>query len=115
MGDDEVTDTDSELIALTLLREHGFPEPTLHHRIYAGDGRLVAELDIAYPDRKLDFEINGTVHLDPIVIAKDDPRDAELRERYGYTVRRIWWEIPVRRPAEFIQIIRQYLGPPPKL
>lgn len=111
MGNDEVTDTDSELIALSLLREYGFPEPTLHHRIYADDGRLVAELDIAYVDRRLDFEIDGTVHLDPVVRAKDDDRDEELRERYGYTVRRIWWEIPVRRPAEFIQIVRQYLAP----
>lgn len=111
MGNDEVTDTDSELIALSLLREYGFPEPTLQHRIYAEDGRLVAEMDLAYVDRRLDFEIDGSVHLDPIVKAKDDARDAEVRERYGWTVRRIWWEIPVRRPTEFIRIVRHYLSP----
>lgn len=111
MGDDEVTDTDSELIAVSLLREHGFPEPALHHRVYARDGRLVAEMDVAYVDQKLDFEIDGSVHLDPAVKAKDDARDAELREVYGFTVRRIWWEIPVRNPREFIRIIRQYVDP----
>lgn len=111
MANDEVTDTDSELIALTLLREYGFPEPTLQHRIYATDGRLVAEMDLAYVDRKLDFEINGEVHRDPIVIAKDDLRDAEVRDIHGWTVRRIWWEIPVRQPHEFIRIVRQYLSP----
>jgi len=115
MANDEVTDTDSELIALTLLREHGFPEPTLQHRIYAEDGRLVAEMDEAYVDRKLNFEIDGNVHLDPVQRAKDDARDAEVRDVYGWTVRRIWWEIPVRRPAEFLRIVRQYLGPPRKL
>jgi very-short-patch-repair endonuclease len=111
MADDELTDTDSELIAVTLIREHGFPEPVLQHRIHANDGRLIAEMDIAYVDRRLDFEIDGDVHLDPAQKAKDDARDAEVRERYGWTVRRIWWEIPVRQPAEFIRIIRQYLSP----
>ena len=109
MANDEVTDTDSELIALALLREHGLPEPTLQHRISAPDGRLVAEMDFAYLDRKLNFEIDGDVHLDPVQKAKDDARDAEVRDIYGWTVRRIWWEIPVRRPDEFLRIVRSYL------
>ncbi len=109
MANDEVTDTDSELMALALLREHGFPEPTLQHRIYADDGRIVAELDLAYVDRKLDFEIDGNAHLDPVQKAKDDARDAEVRDSYGWTVRRIWWEIPVRRPDEFLRIVGSYL------
>lgn len=117
MPDDEVTDTDSELLALTLIREHGLPDPALHHRIYDGD-RLVAEIDLAYPSLKLALEIDGTVHLDPEVRKKDDARDHELRRR-GWTVRRIWWEIPVRQPELFLQIARQLLvdaaggAPPP--
>jgi hypothetical protein len=109
MADDEITDTDSELIALTLIRENGLPEPTTQHRVYADDGRLVAEMDEAYVDRKLNFEIDGNVHLQPEQKEKDDARDAELRDIYGWTVRRIWWEIPVRRPAEFLRIVRSYL------
>jgi len=106
MGVDEVTDTDSELIALTLLREHGL-QPTLHHRVMDGS-RLVAEIDLAFPDVLVAFEIDGTVHLDPTVKRNDDARDHALR-RLGWTVRRIWWEVPVREPNVYLGIVRDVL------
>lgn len=100
----EVTDTDSELMALALIREHGLPEPTVHHRVY-DDNRLIAELDLAYPDLLIDIEIDGFVHNDPDVRRRDDARDHELR-RLGWTVRRIWCEVPVQQPAVFLDIVR---------
>lgn len=105
-----VTDTDSELIALSLFREYGFSEPTLQHRIFRDDGRIVAEMDFAYLDKKVNFEVDGTVHLDPVQKVKDEARDHELRTVYGWTVRRIWWEIPVYQPREFVRILRETLG-----
>ncbi len=107
-ANDEVTDTDSELMAVSLLREHGFEEPTLQHRIYDDDGILLTEMDIAYLDVMVNFEIDGDAHLQPDVRAKDDARDHLLRG-LGWTVRRIWWEIPVRRPEEFLRIVRDTL------
>ncbi len=103
----EVTDTDSELFALALIREHGLPEPKVHHRVYDGD-RLVAELDLAYPDDLVDIEIDGFVHNDPVVRQKDDARDHELR-RLGWTVRRFWCEVPVKQPAAFLHSVRALL------
>ncbi len=105
----EVTDTDSELMALTILREHGVPGVVLHHRIIDPDGRFVAEIDLAFPGQLLGIEIDGRVHLDPDVRAKDEARDHELRRR-GWTIRRIWWEVPVRRPDEFLQIVNRALA-----
>ena len=107
MADDEVTDTDSELMALSLIREHSLPEPTLHHRVYDGD-ELIAEVDLAFEPWRLALEIDGGVHLDPVVRKRDDARDHELRRR-GWTVRRIWWEVPVRQPAQFLRIVRDTL------
>ncbi|MBA2608305.1 MAG: hypothetical protein H0U92_05180 [Actinobacteria bacterium] len=103
-----VTDTDSELLALSIFREHGFDEPTLQHRVYDDEGELVAEMDFAYVDRMINFEINGSVHLDPEVAEKDEARDQDLRSR-GWTVRRIWWEIPVHQPDKFVRILRATL------
>ncbi|MEY2426235.1 MAG: hypothetical protein QOI61_1807 [Actinomycetota bacterium] len=107
---DGITETDSELIALALLREWGFPEPVLQHRVYDADGELVAEMDFAYPDSKKNIEIDGSVHLQPEVKQKDEARDFVLREFYDWKVRRIWWEIPVHQPRKFIEIVRQTLG-----
>jgi predicted transcriptional regulator of viral defense system len=103
-----VTDTDSEMIALSLIREHGHPDPVLHHRVRDAEGELVAELDLAYPARKAAIEIDGTVHLDPAVRRKDEARDHHLR-RLGWTIRRVWYEVPLREPKAFVQIVRSLL------
>lgn len=105
---DEITETDSELAAVGLLREGDFGEPRLQYRIYEDDGaRLVAEMDAAYVDDKLDLEIDGPVHLRPEVRLRDEKRDQMLRRVYGWTVRRIWWTIPVKEPDLFVQIVKE--------
>lgn len=110
MEKDAITETDSELIALTLLREHGFDELEPHHVIRDEHGEIVADMDFADVARKINLEIDGDVHLEPDVKQKDESRDFVLREYYGWKVRRIWWEIPVYQPRKFIEIVRQTLG-----
>lgn len=108
----EITDTDSELAALSLFREYGFPEPAMQHKLFSAEGQLLANMDFAYLDRLVNFEINGSIHLLPAVIRKDEKRDHMLRG-LGWTVRRIWWEIPVFEPVEFIRIVRETLADAP--
>jgi very-short-patch-repair endonuclease len=72
-----VTDADLELLVLALLREHGLPEPVLHHEVWDG-GRFVAEVDLAYPERMIAMECDGDVHLDPEVHERDLPRQNDL-------------------------------------
>ena len=105
---EEVTDTDSELIAVTLIREHGLPDPILHHRVWDDDGDLLAETDLAWPERLAILEIDGPVHLDPEVRRHDDARDHELRRR-GWMVRRVWRDVPLRQPQVFLQLTRDLL------
>ena len=104
----EVTDTDSELMALTLLLEHGF-EPALHHRIYDDNGELFAEIDIAFAAVKGGIEIDGTIHLDPEVRDKDLARDYELNQ-LGWTIRRVSSDIPVRQPDRFLRLARRVIS-----
>ncbi len=104
-----ITDTDSELLALALLREHGL-RPLLHHVVRAADGQVIAEIDLADPLRRTGLEIDGSVHLRPEVRAKDDARDHRLR-RMGWTIRRVWCELPVLEPAQFLAIARELFGP----
>ena len=110
-----LTETDSEEVAVALLKEHGFPEPTVQHEVRAADGRLVARMDIAYVQEKTNFEIDGPVHDDPEVGAKDEERDHELRARYGWTVRRIKHFIPLDQPRRFLAIVRDTLRHRPSL
>jgi len=107
MGRHEVTDTDAELAAIGLLVEHGFGEPTLQHRVFSEDGRLVAKMDIAYVDERVNFELNGGIHDQHVVKLKDQARDHELRSVYSWSVERIPNEVPVFEPRLFINIVRQ--------
>jgi hypothetical protein len=103
---DEITDRDGELAALGLLREHGYGEPRLQYKLYADDGRLVANMDIAYGDDRVNFEIDGPIHQREEVRLKDEARDQEVRGVYDWTVRRIYRDIPVKNPQLFLNIVR---------
>jgi hypothetical protein len=70
MDRDEVTDSDFELLAFSLLVERGLPTPVLHHRVYDGE-RFVAEVDLAYPQRKVAIELDGRIHLEADVRERD--------------------------------------------
>ncbi len=59
---DEVTDSDFELLVLSLLVDAGLPEPVVHHRVES-HGRFVAEVDLAYPDWRVAIECGGRSHL----------------------------------------------------
>lgn len=103
---EDITDTDSELAAVSLLREHGFGDPKLQHKLFADDGRLVANMDVAYDEERVNFEIDGPIHQRTEVRLRDEARDQEVRGVYGWTVRRIYRDIPVKNPRLFLNIVR---------
>lgn len=84
---DEVTDTDVELLLLGLIREAGLPEPEVRHRVFAHDGRFVAELDLAYPQWRIGIEADGDVHEHHDVRERDLPRQNDL-VLLGWTILR---------------------------
>lgn len=66
----------------------GLPEPVLQYEIWI-DGRLAAEIDLAYPELKIAIEYEGEHHLnDPKQWAKDIRRQ-ELLESLGWIVIRV--------------------------
>jgi hypothetical protein len=40
---------------------------------------------------------------------KDEERDDYLRAKFGWRIRRIWWEIPMYEPRKFLQIVKATL------
>jgi predicted transcriptional regulator of viral defense system len=101
---DEISDTDFELLLLTLLVESGLPEPVLHHCVYDGD-RFVAEVDLAYPDRLVAIEADGGIHLQPDVRETDLPRQNDLVLQ-GWTVLRFTWKRFMSRPTQIVLEVR---------
>jgi hypothetical protein len=101
---EEVTDSDFELLVLSLLAEQGLPTPVLHHRVYDGD-RFVAEVDLAYPHLRIAIELDGRVHLEEGVRERDLPRQNDL-VLCGWTVLRFTWKRLVERPESIVAEIR---------
>lgn len=103
---DGLTDTDAELIAYVLLKEHGFDSFVLHHELRATDGELVADLDLADVEQRIDLELDGSVHRDMEVVRRDARRDSRVR-KMGWIVERVPNEVAVFEPNEFLRIVRQ--------
>jgi very-short-patch-repair endonuclease len=102
-----ITDSDFELLVLSLLREHALPEPVLHHRVFDGD-RFVAEVDMAYPAHRIAIELDGAVHLEAAVRERDLPRQNDL-VLLGWTVLRFTWQRFVDRPDLVVAEVRAAL------
>jgi very-short-patch-repair endonuclease len=80
-----VADSDGEVIFLQCLRQAGLPEPVRQYRI--GPTRF----DLAWPDRRLLVELDGSVHRTP----EQQRRDARKQNAAvldGWTVLRFTWD-----------------------
>lgn len=105
---DEITDSDFELLVLALLLEHGLPEPVVHHAIRDADGRVVAELDLAYPRLRIAIELDGGVHRERDVFERDRPRQNAI-VLGGWIILRFTWATFVNRPHEIVDQVRAAL------
>lgn len=105
---EEVTDTDMELLVLSLLREAGLPEPVVHHEVRDGD-RFVAEIDLAYPPQKLALECDGDIHLRPEVRERDLVRQNDL-VLLGWNVLRFSHKRVATRPGSVVREVRDALA-----
>jgi hypothetical protein len=70
-------------VRLLLLASH-LPPPVAQYRIVV-DGRFVARVDFAWPERKVALEYDGLWHAEPGQFARDRERLNRLREA-GWTV-----------------------------
>lgn len=78
-GDGASTRSAVEVAALRRLLEAGLPRPVLAHRVTDADGHVLAEVDLAYPARRLGIEIDGfRWHHTPAQKHADEQRQNRL-------------------------------------
>ncbi len=107
----EVTDSEFEMLVLSLLAERGIRAPVLHHRVVVGT-RLIAEVDFAWPDRWLAVELQGQHHRkDPAVWEADQLKAVEL-QGLGWTLLPFSWRTYMDRRDWMLMQIRRRLDPP---
>ena len=89
-----------------LLRSHALPPAVFQHPV----PEARAELDFAYPERRLAIEVDGyEVHGTPRAMTSDHERHNRLVAA-GWTVLRFTWHQVVRQPGQVAKDIRSALG-----
>ena len=103
-----VTESPLEARALTLLRESGLPIPMLQY-IVEEQGRFVARLDLAYPEKRVALEVDGfRFHDTRDSFDAERARGNEL-QAIGWKVLRITSEHLERGPDEVAEWVRRAL------
>jgi hypothetical protein len=72
---DGVSESDAERRLLGMLEREGLPRPVVQHEIRDDDGRLVARVDLAYPDLKIAIEYDSYEHhTGKVALVRDGAR-----------------------------------------
>ncbi len=91
------------------LWDTGLPKPQMEWRIQQA-GRLVAQVDLAYPECRYAIELDSLAHhLNPDAFEEDRRRDADLAAA-GWLVRRFTWKQFDERFPWVLRVIRSDLA-----
>ena len=102
----EVTDSEFERLVIRDLVAMGVPEPRLHHLVRL-PGEEPIELDLDWPGRKLDVELDGGDHVERARRARRDRWRDRLLQADGWLVPRYTWDDYVSdRPGMLAEIAR---------
>ncbi len=99
-----------ESLLRVLLIQAGLPKPLSQIEIRSEFGRLIARVDLCWPDRRLVVEADGfAFHSDRTAYRRDRQRMNELA-RQGWRVLRFTWEDVMGRPDYVVSLVRQCLA-----
>ncbi len=103
------TDSALETIVCELLRDGGLPRP--HRQYPVSDGsRVVARIDLAYPESRLAIEVDGhAFHSSRRDWQRDRSRQNELT-RHGWRIYRLTWEDVTHRPRDVVADVATLLA-----
>jgi hypothetical protein len=110
LGDDGAkARAEVEIAAVAALVAAGLPRPEIAFRVHDGNGRLIAEVDLAYPIPRLALEIDGyRWHSTPAQKRADETRQNGLILA-GWTVLRFSAEVVRHSPQVLVEAVAQAL------
>ena len=103
LGDDPVPLSEWSRMVEDLLVAAGLPRPRLEYRILRPDSRLLAQVDLAYPDHRVAVELDSVRHHLNHESFMSDPRRRNALTVAGWTVLTFTWDDYVHRSATLCQ------------
>ena len=106
-GDDPVPMSEWSRWVHDLLTGAGLASPRLEYRVHGPDGRFLAQVDLAFPSRRLAMELDSVRwHHNRESFVKDRRRRNHLQAA-GWDVLNFTWEDYALRPAELCALVAE--------
>lgn len=99
-----VTDSEFERIVLRDLDRAGVRAPEVHHVVRL-PGEDPIEMDVAWPDARVDLELDGADHIDRKATGRRDRERDRLLLRAGWAVPRYTWDDYVAEPDGLVAYV----------
>ncbi|WP_436796292.1 DUF559 domain-containing protein [Actinospongicola halichondriae] len=97
----EVPDSEFERLVLRDLAAVDIPSPTLHHVVSCSTAGPI-ELDLAWPDRRIDVELDGRDHLTRMKTARRDRQRDRALALLGWVAPRFVWDDYLDDPGAMV-------------
>ena len=112
LGDDPVPLSEWSRMVEGLLVDCGLPRPRLEHRIRRTDGSLIAQVDLAYPGRRVAIELDSVRWHHNRQSFVEDRRRRNRIMLAGWNVLTFTWDDYVDRPQDVCAQVASACGLP---
>jgi hypothetical protein len=109
VADGRVTLSDFGLLVAQLLEEHGVDVPVREHPILDPDGNHILQADLAWPDRKKAWELDGLAFHFGRAEVERDRRKRNRAKTHGWNIQEILWSMYTDEPDQLVEMARRFL------
>lgn len=108
-GSPTITRSTFSLRVAHLLTKAGLPEPRVEHKVSDPNGKHILALDLAWPDRKKAWELDGLEwHFGRSDIMRDKSKRNSVKSQ-GWAIQEILWDMYLDTPEQLISWARDFL------
>ena len=93
-----------------LLVDGGLPEPVLECKIWDGEGNFIMQADLAWPDRKKAWELDGLEFHFGREDVERDRRKRNAAKAQGWNIQEILWSMYIEDPQGLVTMAATFLA-----
>lgn len=110
LGDQTVPLSDFSRRIVQLLERSGLPEPVVEHRIVDDHGAHILQVDLAWPERRKAWELDGLQFHFGREDVERDRRKRNAAVAHGWVIQEILWSMYVEDPRGLVAMARKFLA-----
>ncbi|MDH3294046.1 MAG: hypothetical protein OER95_06965 [Acidimicrobiia bacterium] len=109
LADATVPLSDFSRLVVNLLDDAGLPRPEIEYPIHDDHGRLVLQVDLAWPALKKCWELDGLAYHFARDAVERDRRKRNAVKALGWNMQEILWSMYADEPETLVDLARRFL------